>query len=114
MREKTSVKTRLVKGDRVRVITGKERGKEGRLTRVSRENGTVFVESLNIVKKAVKPNQKYPKGGLIEQEGAIPISNVMLVCGRCKKPVRIGVQTLADGKKLRICKRCGETIVKES
>ncbi len=114
MKNKAVVKTRLVKGDRVRVVTGKERGKEGRLLRVLRENGTVFVDGLNLVKKAVKPNQKYPKGGLIEREGALPISNVMLVCGRCKKPSRIGVQVLADGKKLRACKRCGETIVKES
>ncbi len=109
----TRAKTRIVKGDRVRVMKGKESGKEGSVTRVVRERSTLIVEGLNLVKKATRPSQKYPKGGLFDQEAGIPISNVMVVCGRCNKPTRIGIQGLSEGRKLRVCKRCGEALGKE-
>jgi len=114
VKEATSVTTRLVKGDRVRVITGRERGKEGNILRVIPSKATVVIEGLNLVKKATKPNQKNPKGGIIEKEAGIAISNVMVVCPRCNKPTRIGIRHLAQGEeRLRVCRRCGEALAKE-
>ncbi len=104
------IKTHIVRGDRVRVISGKEKGKEGRVAQVSREKRRVIVEGLNLLKHAVRPSQKVPKGGILEKEGLIAISNVMLVCGHCNKPVRMRIQVLPEGKKLRICVHCGEAI----
>jgi large subunit ribosomal protein L24 len=72
----------------------------------------VLVEKVNMVKKHQRPTQKLRQGGIIEREGALAISNVLLVCGRCDKPVRTGMKTLADGRKLRVCRRCGEPIDK--
>lgn len=112
MREAVSTKTRIRKGDLVRVVSGKEKGKEGKVLHVLPEKGTVVVEKLNIFKKHTRPTQKNPKGGIVEREGAIQLSNVMVVCGSCNKPVRMGIKSLADGKKMRACKSCGEVLDK--
>jgi len=111
--KEAAVTTRLIKGDRVRVITGRERGKEGNIMRVVTAKATVVIEGLNLVKKATKPNQQNQKGGLIEKEAGIAISNVMAVCPRCNKPTRIGIRHLAEGKRLRVCRRCDEALGKE-
>jgi large subunit ribosomal protein L24 len=100
------------RGDTVAVIAGKERGKRGKVLRVLRGDGRVLVEKVNMVKKHQRPTQKLRQGGIIEREGALALSNVQLVCGRCDKPVRTGIKVLADGKKLRVCRRCGEPIDK--
>jgi large subunit ribosomal protein L24 len=100
------------RGDTVAVIAGKERGKRGKVLRVLRGAGRVLVEKVNMVKKHQRPTQKLRQGGIIEREGALALSNVQLVCGRCNKPVRTGIKVLADGKKLRVCRRCGEPIDK--
>ncbi|HKB27043.1 MAG TPA: 50S ribosomal protein L24 [Methylomirabilota bacterium] len=100
------------RGDTVAVIAGKERGKRGKVLRVLRGDGRVLVEKVNMVKKHQRPTQKLRQGGIIEREGALALSNVQLVCGRCNKPVRTGIKVLADGKKLRVCRRCGEPIDK--
>jgi large subunit ribosomal protein L24 len=100
------------RGDTVAVIAGKERGKRGKVLRVLTGDGRVLVEKINVIKKHQRPTQKLRQGGIIEREGALHLSNVLLVCGRCDRPVRIGIKELADGRKVRVCKRCGEPIDK--
>jgi large subunit ribosomal protein L24 len=100
------------RGDTVAVIAGKERGKRGKVLRVLLADGRVVVEKLNMVKRHQRPTQKVRQGGIIEREGALALSNVLLVCGRCDKPVRTGIKALANGRKLRVCRRCGEPIDK--
>jgi len=106
----TSVHVR--KGDTVAVITGRERGKRGKVLRVSPEKGRVLIEHVNMVKKHQRPTQKLRQGGIIEREGAMALSNVLLVCSRCDKASRTGIKLLADGRKVRMCKRCGEAVDK--
>jgi len=100
------------RGDTVAVIAGKERGKRGKVLRVLLGDGRVLVEKINMVKKHQRPTQRLRQGGIIEREGALHLSNVLLVCGRCDRPVRTGIKVLADDRKVRICKRCGEPIDK--
>ena len=100
------------RGDTVAVISGRERGKRGKVLRVLPEAGRVVVEKINMMKKHQRPTQKLRQGGIIEREASLSLSNVLLVCGRCDKPSRAGVQTLGDGRKVRVCRRCGETIDK--
>lgn len=100
------------RGDTVAVIAGRERGKRGKVLRVLPARGRVLVEKVNMVKKHQRPTQKLRQGGIIEREGALHLSNVLVVCPRCDRPVRTGVQTLADGRRLRACKRCGEPVDK--
>lgn len=101
---------RLRKGDLVTVLTGKERGKKGKILRVLPEEGRVVIESLNFVKVYTRPSQQNPKGGIAQVEGKLHRSNVQLVCPRCSKPTRIGYQFLADQTKQRVCKKCNEII----
>jgi len=98
------------RGDTVGVIAGKERGKRGKVLRVLRDSGRVVVEHLNMIKRHQRPTQKLRQGGIIEREGPLAVSNVLLVCGRCNRPVRVGVKILNDGRKVRVCKRCGESV----
>jgi large subunit ribosomal protein L24 len=100
------------RGDTVAVISGKERGKRGKVMRVLRDKGRVVVEKVNMVKRHQRPTQKLRQGGIIEREGALALSNVLPVCGRCDKPSRTGVTVLADGRRQRVCKRCGEPMDK--
>ena len=99
-------------GDQVIVITGADKGKVGKVLRVLVGAGRVLVEKVNVIKKHQRPTQKLRQGGIIEREGALHLSNVLLVCGRCDRPVRIGIKELADGRKVRVCKRCGEPLDK--
>jgi large subunit ribosomal protein L24 len=98
------------RGDTVAVIAGKERGKRGKVLRVIRESGRVVIEHLNMIKRHQRPTPKLRQGGIIEREGPLAVSNVLLVCGRCDRPVRMGVKIFADGRKVRVCKRCGEAL----
>jgi large subunit ribosomal protein L24 len=100
------------RGDTVGVIAGKERGKRGKVLRVLPERGRVLVEKINMVKKHQRPTQKLRQGGIIEREGPLALSNVLVVCSRCDRPVRMGIQVLADGRKVRVCRRCREAIDK--
>jgi large subunit ribosomal protein L24 len=106
------MQTHVRRGDLVGVLTGKERGKRGRVLRVLPDGGRVLVEHVNMIKKHQRPTQKVRQGGIIEREGFIHLSNVLVVCGRCDRPVRTGINVLADGRKVRVCKRCGESIDK--
>ncbi|HZQ90623.1 MAG TPA: 50S ribosomal protein L24 [Terriglobales bacterium] len=97
------------RNDTVRVITGRDKGKEGRVLRVFPDEGKVLVEHVMMVKKNVRPNPaKNIKGGVAEQESRISLSNVMLVCGTCG-PVRVGHQFQGD-RKVRVCKKCNNVL----
>jgi len=99
------------RNDTVRVITGRDKGKEGRVLRVFPNDGRVLVEHVAVVKKNVRPNPaKQVKGGVAEQESRISLSNVKLVCPTCG-PVRIGHETHGD-RKVRVCKKCGTMLDK--
>jgi large subunit ribosomal protein L24 len=98
------------RGDTVSVIAGRERGKRGKVLRVLPGAGRVLVEKLNMVKKHQRPTQKLRQGGIIERENPLALSNVLVVCSRCDKASRSGIKVLGDGRKVRVCKRCGESI----
>lgn len=98
------------KGDTVIVITGKERGKRGKVLIVLPAKRRVIVEKVNMIKRHQRPTQRLRQGGIIEREGTLNLSNVMVVCGKCDRPTRTGIQMLAEGKKARVCRRCGEII----
>lgn len=100
----------IKKNDKVVVITGKDRGKEGRVLSTIPKKNRILVESINMIKRHMKPSKQYQQGGIIEKEGPLHYSNVMLVCPRCQKPTRIGNQILDDGRKIRLCKKCREVI----
>jgi large subunit ribosomal protein L24 len=100
------------RGDTVAVIAGRDRGKRGKVLRVLPDRGRVVVEKINLMKKHQRPTQKLRQGGIIEREGALALSNVLVVCSRCDRPVRTGTRILADGRKTRVCRRCGESIEK--
>lgn len=101
---------RLRKDDTVMVIAGRERGKTGKVLRVLPAKGRVVVEQINIVKRHQKPRSQQQPGGIIEKEAWLDVSNVMPVCGRCGKPSRVGRKKLEDGRSVRTCRRCNETL----
>jgi len=103
-------KVHVRKGDTVLVITGKNAGKKGKVISVIPAKSRVVVEGVNVVKRHTKPTRKMPQGGIVEKEAPIHSSNVMLFCGKCNSPTRVGKKFLEDGEKVRVCKRCGETI----
>ncbi len=98
------------KNDTVQVITGKYKGKTGKVISVLVDRGRAIVEKLNMVKRHQKPNQKLPQGGVIEKEASFDLSNLLGFCSKCSKGVRVGVKVAKDGKKTRVCKKCGETL----
>jgi large subunit ribosomal protein L24 len=100
------------KGDTVVVVAGKERGKRGKVLRVLKAKGRVLIEHINMIKKHQRPTQKLRQGGIIEREGPIHLSNVMLVDPQTDKPTRVGVRLLAEGRKARVARRSGEFIDK--
>jgi len=99
------------KGDRVRVIAGKDKGKESRVLRVNPETQRLVVEHVNMIKKHQRPTNKQPQGGILEVEGTIHASNVMLLCPNCSEPTRVG-RRREDGTRIRTCKKCGQDIDK--
>ena len=101
----------IKKNDEVYVLRGKDRGKTGRVLIVNPVKQRVVVEGIQMIKRHTRPNpQKNIKGGIVEKESSIHISNVALVCKNCKKHTRIGSQVLSDGRRVRACKKCGNTI----
>jgi large subunit ribosomal protein L24 len=103
-------KSRIRKNDLVMVITGRDRGKTGKVMRVIPEKGRVLIERLNIVKRHTRPRGAASPGGIVEREAAVELSNVMIFCERCNAPVRIGIKIASDGSKTRTCRRCGESV----
>ena len=100
-------KLQIKTGDSVMVISGKDNGKKGKIISVDTKNARVFVDKVNLVKRHTKPTQGAPQGGIIKKEAAIDASNVMIMCSKCDKPVRIKKEILADGTKVRVCAKCG-------
>ena len=108
----SSVKLKLKKDDIVEVTAGREKGKKGKILAIFPDNGKVTVEKLNMLKRHTKPSAQNKQGGIVEKEGKLDISNVMLVCDKCGKGVRIKRKKLEDGKRVRICVKCGDVIDK--
>ena len=98
------------KNDSVMVISGKERGKTGKVLRVNPKEDAVIIERINVVKRHTKPRGPQQAGGIVEKEASIPASNIMIMCDKCNAPVRIGHKVLADGNKIRVCRRCAEAL----
>jgi large subunit ribosomal protein L24 len=101
------------KNDNVLVLAGKSKGRKGRVLRVFPVEGRAIVEGVNFVRKHTKANpQKNIKGGILEREAPVDLSNLMPICTECGKPTRVGRKLLDDGKKIRICRRCGGSLDK--
>ena len=98
------------KGDRVKVIAGKDKGKEGVILRALPSKGRVVVEKVNLVKKAMRPTNANPQGGISTLEAPLNVSNVMLVCPSCNEATRVAHRFDEAGKKHRVCKKCGADI----
>lgn len=98
------------KNDTVMVITGRERGKTGKVVRVVPERGRAIVERLNMVKRHTKARGPQSPYGIVEKEASIHLSNLMIMCDKCNAPVRIGKLRLEDGRRVRVCRRCHEQI----
>jgi len=96
---------KVVKNDKVKVIAGNSKGKEGIVIAVKTSKNKILVEGVNMIKKHQKPNQTNQQGGIIEREAYFDASNVMIVCSHCKKAVRTG-KSLVDGKSVRVCRSC--------
>ena len=101
---------KIHKGDTVLVISGKEKGKTGRVERVLTSKDRVVIEGINMTIRHMRPRPGVRQAGRVQQESPLPSSNVMLICNKCGKPTRIASGKLDDGRKVRECKRCRETI----
>lgn len=101
---------KLRRDDIVVVMTGKDKGKKGKVLKVFSENNRVVVEKINMMKKHLRKRREQDQAGIIEMEAPLHVSNLMVFCKHCNKPARIGVKLLKDNTKARICKKCGETI----
>ena len=100
------------KDDKVTIIIGEDKGKMGKIVRIFPRKMQVIVEGVNFLKKHSKPTQKSPQGGIIKQEGVLHISNIRLICNKCNKPTAIRRERIKEGKRVRVCKKCGEIIDK--
>lgn len=100
---------RLRKGDLVKVLSGKDKGKTGKIIKTLPEKNKVVIEKVNVIKKHKRPDQK-SKGGILEKEAAMDASKVSIICGKCKEAARIRNRVLDDGKKIRICSKCNDVI----
>jgi large subunit ribosomal protein L24 len=98
------------KNDTVLVIAGKDRGKKGKVRKALPMNDKLIVEGVNMIKRHSKARGAARQAGIIELEAPLDVSNVMLICNKCNKPVRVGLRFLDDGKKARICRSCHEVI----
>ena len=105
-------KVHIKKNDMVIVTKGREKGKTGKVLRVHPEKGKAIVEKLNFIKRHAKPSQQMRQGGIIEKEAPLTLSNLMLLCPKCNKPVRTGRKRLEDNKSVRVCKKCGDILDK--
>ena len=105
--------TPIRKNDNVLVVTGRDRGKRGRVLKVIPETNRLVVEGVSLIKRHTKPNpQRNVKGGIVEREASLHASNVQLVCPECSAQTRVGRKILGDGRKVRICRKCGGVVDK--
>ena len=105
-------KVHVKKGDTVLVIAGRDRGKKGKVLRVFPAKNSVLVEGVDLVKRHMRPTPELQQGGIFSREAPLNASNVQLVCNRCHEAARTGKKLLADGRSVRYCRRCGETLDK--
>ena len=105
-------KVLLKKGDNVLVTCGEDKGKNGKIIEIIPKKNVLIIQGIHFLKKHMKPTQKSPQGGIVKQEGTIHLSNVLLVCNKCNKPTSIKKDLTKEGKKVRVCKKCGEIIDK--
>ena len=98
---------KIKKGDRVQVLTGKDRGKKGEVMRAIPAEGKVIVDGVNVAKKHQKATKATMQGGIIDKDMPIPVANVAILCPSCGKPTRVGYTIDGDGTKVRVCKKCG-------
>ena len=101
---------KIKKGDIVKILSGKDRGKQGKIVNIDRKEGKVIVEGVNIVSKHIRQTSETEKGGIINTENPINISKVMLICPSCMKSTRVGYKIDSKGNKKRICKKCKKVI----
>ena len=101
---------KIRKNDTVLVVTGKDRGKKGKVLFAYPKDERLLVEGINFIKKHTRASGRVRQAGIIEKEAPIHMSNVMLLCGKCNHPIRVGFRFLKDGKKVRFCCSCGEVI----
>ncbi|MGC9322323.1 MAG: 50S ribosomal protein L24 [Kosmotogaceae bacterium] len=104
--------SRVKREDTVMVISGKDRGKKGKVLKTIPSENKIIVEGVNFTKKHQRPTNQYREGGIIERESPIYVSKVMVVCPNCDKPTRVAHKILENGEKVRSCKKCGEIIDK--
>lgn len=100
----------LKKDDKVKITAGKDNGKIGKILKIDRKKRRIMVENVNVMKRHTRPSAQNRQGGILETEAPLNWSNAMLVCSKCLKPVRIKMQRLEDGKKVRVCPKCNEQI----
>jgi len=103
-------KYHIKKNDKVMVIAGKEKGKTGKVLRIFPKKDRAVVEKVNFIKRHMRPGAHSRQGGIVEKENPINISNLMVVCGKCTDPTRVGHRVLEDGSRVRYCKKCDEII----
>lgn len=103
---------KVCKGDKVEVISGKEKGKQGKVLRTIPEKDQVVVEGLNMIKRHTRATRTDAQGGIKTKEGSMHASNVKVICSSCDLPVRVGVRRDADGERIRTCRKCGADIDK--
>ena len=101
---------KIRKEDTVLVIVGKDKGKKGKVRQIMSKDSVLIIEGVNIIKRHMKPRGQARQAGIIEREAPLQISNVMLLCPKCNKPVRIQSKILEDGKRVRVCGKCDEVI----
>lgn len=101
---------KIKKGDTAVVISGKDKGQQGKVLAVFPQKETVLVENVNMVKKHRKPRSQTQPGGILTQEAPVALSKVMVVCEKCGKATRVGHKIGDDGKKVRVCKKCGSEL----
>jgi len=104
------MRARIRKNDTVMVITGRDRGKTGKVLRVIPEKQRVVVERLNLVKRHTKARGPQSPHGIVEKEAPIHLSNLMMMCDKCNAPVRMGKRILDEGRSVRVCRRCGDQL----
>ncbi|MGH9462162.1 MAG: 50S ribosomal protein L24 [Vicinamibacteria bacterium] len=113
VQQETRRNRRIRKNDQVVVITGRDRGKRGKVLRIFPGRNRAIVERINMIKRHTRPNpQQNIKGGVVEREGSIDVSNLMVVCGECDRPTRPRHKPLNDGRKVRVCHHCEGVIDK--
>lgn len=104
-----SAKLKIKKDDKVKVLAGRDQGKIGKVLKVIPDKDRAIVEKVNMIKRHQRPDQA-GRGGIVEKEAPVPISNLMVMCTKCNQPARLGRKVLEDGVTARVCKKCGEVI----